>query len=236
MTLSRRELLIHSGISIIGGIVGASLLDSIKNINHNDNPLHFEVNIFSDKEKAKNKLPEKIKHLADKSEYMRITPHMKHFSDKLDLYKNYSEMYKDANEDYFTNRIVGKEKFSLVLISPSIGGTKEYTADYSFLDNDSILEVITLGVFGYTIHSKKIWEEYNKKISYFNFEYRDPNRDIYISYKNIDITLPPKNAGFMIEGESILYKIKGLEALTDNDPEKLKREWNLKTALLLSKK
>ena len=40
-----------------------------------------------------------------------------------------------------------------------------------------------------------------------------------------DQSLPPENVSFRLIGDSVTYKVEGLEALTNGNKEQLQREW-----------
>lgn len=228
MNLSRRELLML-GLSGATGMIGGVISSSLKNFNFNDYEINFEVNIFSNenKEKAKKQLPENLEYLAETGAYTEISVSRGYFSDEIKIYRNYSELNKDKYQKIFIERIQNKEKFSIVVTSPSIGGTKEYIKNYSFLDNNSILEIVNFGVMAEFTNSIKLYREYDKKFFYLRYDEYKPN-----SLERYDKTLPPKDVIFKLRDDNVIYKIYGLEALTNNDQEKLKREWLIKMSAL----
>mgnify|MGYP001572948224 CR=1 FL=1 len=92
-----------------------------------------------------------------------------YFSDEIKLYSDYYQLSKDKYQKIFMERIQNKRRFSLMVTSLSIEGTKEYSKDYSFLDNNSILEIVNFGVVGHFTDSGKIYKEASKKFKYSNF-------------------------------------------------------------------
>lgn len=228
MSFSRREFLML-GLSGVTGMAGGVISSSLKNLDFNDYKIDFKVNIFSNenKEEAKKGLSEDLEYLAEKGSYIELSAPRKYLSDEIKVYQSYSEINKNKNGDYIVERITGKRKFSLIVTSPLIGGTKEYANEYSFLDNNSILEIVNFGVIAELLDFGGLYKDYVRKFSYFDFD--DDKSDFLEKH---DKTLPPKNARFNLRDDNVSYNIYGLEALTDNDSEKLKREWLIKISAL----
>jgi len=212
------------GISGTVGIVGGIIPSFLKDFNFDNYKFNFEVNIFSDKNEDmfKERLPERMRNL---KAYTRLVLSGRNVFDEVKVYMNYDELNISEYRDYILERLQEEKEFSLVVTSPSIGGTKKYSEKHSFLDNDNILKIINWGVKA-ELSKGKLYSQYRKKFSYFNFD--NEEYSFRSGEKIHDKTLPPKNAKFQLEGDNVLYNIYGLEALTNNDEEKLKREWLLK--------